>query len=412
MEFSNFKDNWQRKKILESKKHQCKAFEEVNELIITERCGKKITLLDGNKLIEFISCSYLGLDQDKRLIKAASNNLYKCGVTFSSARTRVLFESFLILEELLNKIFYNAHCVIFSSVHLVNLGVFPLIASGEMPSFPFRDQGPFFIINKTAHASIQINRGLLKQFGEVTVINFDDLSNVEKQFRIASNTNRTPIAIADGVGSMGGLGSVLELLDLAEKYNGYIYLDDAHGISVYGKNGCGYVLSCLDTFHPRLILAASMAKAFGAVGGVVVLPTLEDAKMVKRFASTYIFGGPLPLAIVDSAIASANIHLSKEIYDLQEQLQKRILYFDKLMGIDFKSRIVNFAINFPIRGILMGDEFKAIKSTSKLRKKGFAVTAAMYPTVAKGRAMLRVNIAAKHTQKDIKSFCEALKEII
>src|ERR1700722_2140464 len=237
-----FDNNWQKRKILHSNEYQHKAFEEVNELIIKERQGKKIILIDDVELTEFISCSYLGLDQDERVIRASVNNIYKCGVTFPVARTRAITQSFVTLEELLNKIFCNTHTILFPSLHLVHLGLLPLLGSGEMPSFPIKGNGPLFILDKQVHASIQINRGLMEQFGDVVLVDFQSLEELEHYFELAASTKRCPIAIADSIGSMGGISPLGPLLEMAENYNGYIYLDDAHGTSIFGIHGCGYVL--------------------------------------------------------------------------------------------------------------------------------------------------------------------------
>ena len=218
----------------------------------------------------------------------------------------------------------------------------------------------------------------------------------------------TPIAIADSVGSMGGVAPICYLLELADRYNGYVYLDDAHGTSIHGVHGQGYVLKCLDGyFHPRLLLTSSMAKAYGAVGGIAVLPTLADQRMVKRFATTYIFGGPPPLSIVDAAIAAGGIHLSDEIYVLQQKLWDNVRYFDSLLAHD----VVNKGVLSPIRGILIGEEFKAIECALQLRKLGILVTTAMYPVVAYEHSILRLAFSAAHSKKDIQALCLNLKRV-
>lgn len=207
---------------------------------------------------------------------------------------------------------------------------------------------------------------------------------------------------------MGGAAPIDLLFQLAERYAGYVYLDDAHGMSIHGDNGCGYVLQALGgVFHPRLILASSLAKAFGCVAGVIAMPTKADADMLKRFSPTYIFGGPPPLSIIDSAIESAKIHLSSEIHFLQKKLQENIRYFDSLLS----DHIINESTVFPIRGVLVGNEYQAISLTKLLRDNGFAVTAAMYPTVAKGGAMLRVALSALHEKHQIDALVSSIKRL-
>ncbi len=400
--------NWQRKKIIKSEQHQDRAFQEVNDLVIKQRDGRVVTLVSGETLLEFCSCCYLGLDVDSRLVRASTKNLEQYGVSFPVARTRMRTENLLHLEKLLSNIFLG-YATTFVSLHLTHLGCLPILASGKMPSFPIKDNGMTFIMDKTAHASIQINRGLLEQFGSVELVDFSSHEQLEAAFKSAHDTRKTPISLSDSIGSMGGIAPVKFIMEMCDTYQGYAYFDDAHGTSIFGKNGCGYVLKELDhLFHPRLILTASLSKAFGTNGAVIVLPTAADEQMIKRFASTYLFGNPPPFAIIDAAIESANIHLSDEIYERQTQLWENVAYFDGLLH----NHIVNSGKISPIRGIFMGDEWKAIDCAKKLRQRGFAVTTAMYPTVAKGKSMLRVAISCLHKKEEIYKLCENVKEIL
>ena len=395
---TNVLKNWQAQKIENSQHFQELAYSEINELTFTKREGKKLTLDDNTIVTDFVSCSYLGLDLDTRVITAASKHLNETGTTFPAARTRIKSHLFTQLENLLNEIFYNAFTTTFSSLHLGHLGVLTILASGKLPSFPPDKNGFCFILDKTCHASIQIQRALLSQFGDVLIINFNNKSELENAFLKSNKNYKKPVAIADSIGSMGGVIAIDLLFELADKYKGYIYLDDAHGMSIYGKNGCGYVLDKLGYFHPRLILSTSLSKAFGSVAGVIVLPTSLDDKILKHYSSTYIFSGPPPLSSISAAIESAKIHLSNEIYMLQQRLQQNIDYFDSQLPYDY---ILNYGSMSPIRGIKVGDEFKAIQLSKLLKKENIAVTTAMYPTVAKSKAILRVALSALHQKSDI-----------
>lgn len=401
-------NNWQRKKILQSKEHQLIAYEEINEQIVTKRQGKKITLLDGTELIEFLSCSYLGLDQNEHVISSSINRLHEGGVNFAVSRTRLRMSDFVTLESLLNQIFLDGYSTTFSSLHVAHLGMIPLLTSGELPSFPIKKNGILNIIDTSAHASLQINRGLMQQFGETILLNVNDPSLLEPILKKAQENELTPLIFADGICSMGGMTTIKSIFDLLDQYEGYAYLDDAHGTSVFGTHGCGYALESLSSFHPRLILAASLSKGFGTNGGVVIVPTLEDELMIKRFCSTYIFGNPMPLAAVSASIVSAKIHLSDELGLLQKKLHSNRLLFDN--AIHATEHVVNYNTPSPIRGLHIGNEHKAIQLTLQLKKAGFAVSAAMYPTVAKGKSILRITISANHTEQDIAQLCEKLNE--
>ncbi|WP_186646736.1 aminotransferase class I/II-fold pyridoxal phosphate-dependent enzyme [Fluviispira vulneris] len=409
MKIKSNEDNWQKKKILNAKNHQVKAFKYINDSVVIKReRGRIIHLESREKLIDFASCSYLGLDLDERVIEASQHELENFGVNFAIARTRLRVKSFVILEDLLQKIFCDSFVTLFSSLHLTHLGFIPLLSSGEMPSFPVKKNGVYFIVDKTAHASIQINRGLMEQFGIVLVVDFQNDKELSNAFAFAYKNEMTPISLSDSVGSMGGIVPLTHLFNLAEEYNGYVYLDDAHGTSIYGKNGCGFVLDYLNNKFPRrLILCSSLSKGFGANAAALLLPTSADKETVKQFCTPYLFSNPPALSIVNAAIKSAEIHLSDELTELQNKLWENVSYFDALVE---ENCVINRKLKIPIRGLLIGDEEKAIQCAEILRKNGFFVLTAMYPTVAKGRSMLRFAFAADHKKEHIFKFCSIINE--
>lgn len=407
-ETKHMSKNWQKQKILRAKAHQYHSYEKINGLVVKNRDGRTITLDSGKKLIEFSSCSYLGLDTDDRVMNAVIDSIHRFGVSFPISRTRMVIDRLQLLEDLLSSMFCGSHAIIFTSLHLATQGILPILTSGEMPSFPMKDGGPVFIIDKRAHASIQINRGTLLQFGKVEMVDFvAQTDQLEHLFKQAYQNKQTPIALSDSIISMGGIVPQSLLVKLAEKYQGYLYLDDAHGTSVIGENGCGYVLDQLGgQLHPRMILAASLSKGFGANGGVVLFPTAADSDMIRKFCGSYIFSNPLPTPVIDAAIASAEIHLSGEVHDLQKKLYSNLNTLDRLLP-----KIENRGSVSPIRNIFIGNEERAIKIISGLMDRGYIATAAMYPTVAKGSSIIRLAASAVHSPTEIKAIAHHLTEL-
>ena len=402
-------NNWQSKKILDSKEHQDKIYRLLNNQNFIKRVNKTITLDDNKEYTEFISCSYLGLDQDPRVINGVSNNMSQTGVIFASSRTRMKYKELDTLEDILNQIF-SANTVIFSTTHLTHLGLIPLIASGEMPSVQIAKNGCTFLLDQTVHASIQINRGLMQQFGNVEIVDFYNLTLLEQKLESIKSQSKTPLLFSDSVCSMGGMLPLEDILNLAKKYIGYLYLDDAHGMSIYGKNGAGYVIDKFNQLPSRLILATSLAKGFGVCGGVAVLPTSKDVEFVKTYCSTYMFSGTLINPLINACIESGKIHLSSDIIELQERLFKKTQLFDNL--IKDKAKIINFGYRTPIRGILVGDEANAIENGLFLKEKGFLTVVATYPIRKKGQSILRVLICATHTDMEIERLCKVINLIL
>ncbi|CAH5729277.1 8-amino-7-oxononanoate synthase 2 [Klebsiella oxytoca] len=401
-------ENWQKRKIDRSLKYQTRVFSEhINELVVAKRDGKVITLDDGRKMVEFVSCSYLGLETHPTLKKAVIDAIERFGVQVSVARTRVKVDLFPQLEARLNQIMHGAHTLTFNAVTPCHIAVLPLLASGTLPHFTFSKK-PYFIMEKTAHATLQINRGLLQQFGDVVRIDFQDTARIEEAFRYAASQGLTPISVSDSVGSMGGVAPVAQIVRLAHQYDGYAYIDDAHGTSIYGDYGSGYVMACLGhRLDERIIIAGSLSKAFGSHGGFIACHAAETINFIKTYGTTYAFGGPPSLPGIAACLAAADLHLDGTVAARQEKLQNVIRYFDEVFG---KTEIVNRGTTMPIRGILIGNEDLAITMCKKLHDRGFATTVAMYPTVEEGHAILRCALSALHESGQIDDFYRNFRE--
>jgi 7-keto-8-aminopelargonate synthetase-like enzyme len=147
---------------------------------------------------------------------------------------------------------------------------------------------------------------------------------------------------------MGGVAPVAHIVRLAHQYDGYAYIDDAHGTSIYGDYGSGYVMACLGhQLDERIIMAGSLSKAFGSHGGFVACREAETINFIKTYGTTYAFGGPPSLPGIAACVAAADLHLDGTVAARQEKLQNVIRYFDEVFT---NTEIVNRGTTMPIRG--------------------------------------------------------------
>lgn len=400
--------NWLSDRINSSRPHQEKIWtREINDLTITSRTkGRGIICSEGHEYIDFMSCSYLGLERHSALIHAIKESVDKFGVQYAAARTRAKCDIFDELEVKLNTIFLNAHTVVFNSVGAAHLAVLPVLGSGELPGYGISPKGIRWIVDKTTHASVQILRGILEQFGSFERITFSDQNSVYSALQKCRLERKTPVLISDSLGSMGGGNNVEELTQLAKEFEGYYYVDDAHGTSIIGKNGCGYTLHQLGEFHENLILLSSLSKAFGSHGGAASFSNPEAVSAIKKYSLNYIFSGPPSLPGIAACVASAEIHLTSEITMLQATLKENIDFFDRtVLNIEVNEKIS------PIRTIHIGCENEAINTSADLRNQGFLVTAAMYPTVPKSESIIRVAISAAHSKAELERFAASINAL-
>jgi len=203
----------------------------------TETAGRSVKLRDGQVIVDFARGSYLGLDNHPAIVQGAISALedYR-SLQWSGARTRL---NFAIMEELETRLseFFQARSLVFSLVLTANMAVMPLMASGA-----FTDgKRPIVIFDKFCHATLSYHKASIAANTEVITIGHNDIGALERLCK----THDTVAYVADGVYSMGGSAPIDDLLRLQDKYGLFLYIDDAHGISIQGNRGEGYARSRL-----------------------------------------------------------------------------------------------------------------------------------------------------------------------
>ncbi|SDP80010.1 aminotransferase class I/II-fold pyridoxal phosphate-dependent enzyme [Lentzea jiangxiensis] len=399
--------NWVESRISRTSDSLDRAFEQgLTGHTITARRGKRVWLAEGGEALEFVSCSYLGLEEHPALIEAAEDALRRFGVHFSSSRNRMRPHYLPELEDLLGTVYRGNRAVAFTSVGTVHLGVLPLLGSGALPSYPIAPAGAAFLVEKTAHSSMQILRGLLGQIGPARRFDLEEPGSMETALREVAATGRTPIALVDGVGSMGGLIDVAGVLEALRPHGGHLYVDDAHGISIAGPLGAGYAF---DTFGDRLpdnvVIAGSLSKAFGGSGGFALVPGEADVRVLRKFANPLVFGHSIMLPLLAANVAAARLHVDGEVARLQERLWRNAADFDELTG----GRLVNAGLRSPVRGAHFATEAEAFATTAALKDAGVLILPAFFPTVAKGTGLVRFALSALHERADLETAAKILE---
>ena len=398
--------NWVASRVSKTSDSLDRAFEEgLTGHVITARDGKQVTLTDGSEAVEFVSCSYLGLESHPDLIAAATEAMHRFGLHFSTSRNRGRPPYLGELEALLSVMYDGAQVAAFTSVSNVHLGLLPLLGVGALPSYPVADAGVAFLVEKTAHASIQVIRGVLEQIGPTRRFDMADPAALPAAVREAAATGRTPIVLVDGVGSMGGLIDVASMLATLEPFGGHLYVDDAHGVSIDGPLGAGYAFEALGgTLPPHVVLAGSLSKAFGGAGGFAVVPSQEDMLILRKFANPLVFGHSIMLPMLAANVAAARLHVDGQVAELQRRLWRNAAEFDRLTG----GTLVNAGLRSPVRGAVFDTEEEAFAAARRLKQAGVLILPAFYPTVARGTGLMRFAVSALHRQHDLETAARAL----
>ena len=366
------------------------------------REGKIVTLPGGQDVVEFVNCSYLGLDTHPAVIAAAQATVAAWGVHLCCARSRFTIAPNAELEAALAEA-WGGRAITFPSVTAAHLSALPLAAAGVLrgdrlgaSTRPLRG-----VFDRQAHASMQFLRPVLAAEAEVVTIGHNDMDALLAEVRAARTVGAEVLYVCDGVYSMGGAAPIRALSALAEAEGFWIYVDDAHGTSIYGERGEGYVLSQLGgRLPPRMLLTFSLAKGFGTNGGGVLVPGPAQEAMVRAYGMSYAFSGPLDFAIAGAALASLALHRDGTVARLQARLWDRVRRF---WGGEPPGDVPS-----PIAMVPVGRPADAIAAGVALRDRGYFVSVAFFPVVPRDQAQLRIAITAEHSPAQVEGLRAAL----
>jgi len=361
--------------------------------------GRRVTIR-GRALVNFASCSYMGLELDPRLIEASVDATRRYGIETSSSRAYLSSPLYAEFEALIERVFGGAHVVVAPTTTLGHLAALPALI----------DDDDAIVLAHQVHASVHLAAQHLHASGTtLEVLPHNHLDRLEDRVAALAKTHRHVWYMADGVYSMfGDLAPVARVAQILERHEQMrFYVDDAHGMSWCGPRGAGSVLDAMP-LHPRMVLSTGMAKGFGTGGGLIVSCLPEVKKKVRRFGPTLIFAGPLQPPILGAAIASAKIHLSDEIVALQAELRWRLVHFAE--------RVRRHPIpvvspgNTPVGFVGTGPTQVCQILCARLMDEGLFTNPAQFPATPARRSGNRFLITRHHTEADLDKLADALAE--
>jgi 7-keto-8-aminopelargonate synthetase-like enzyme len=352
--------------------------------------------LRGRDLVNFGSCSYLGLELDERLKQGACEAIGRYGVQFSSSRAYVSTPLYGEFESLLEQIF-QAPVVVTQTTSLGHLAALPVVV-GEHDAV---------LYDVLVHASVQAVLPTLRAAGtSCTQVPHNRVDRLDELLTQLEPHHEKIWYLCDGIYSMhGDRAPLAELLLLQERHSSlHLYIDDAHGMSWTGLRGAGTVLGS-GPMPERTVVALGLSKAFAGAGAAFVFADPEMRRLVRSCGSTLIFSGPLQPGQLGAGIASARLHLGEELPQLQSLLRKRIELFNEL-SIDC-GLVIRDTSESPVRFIEVGAEEQALDRASVLSEAGFFTNLSVFPAVPRRRAGIRVMLTTHHTEADVVGLVQA-----
>ncbi|AXS80294.1 8-amino-7-oxononanoate synthase [Dechloromonas sp. HYN0024] len=363
--------------------------------VLEAPCGRMATV-DGKNVLNFASNDYLGLAGNADIAQALAAGAIQWGAGSGASH---LVSGHLSPHETLEREIAAftgfPRALTFSTGYLANLAVTPTLAG----------RGDAVFADKLNHASLIDAMQLAKANGaEVQRYPHNDVAALEKL--LAASVAAHKIIVTDAVFSMDGDLAPLPLLfALAERYDAWLVIDDAHGFGVLGRHGTGSLSHFNLPASPRILLMGTLGKAAG-VGGAFVAGSETAIEYLLQKGRSYIFTTAQPPAI--ACALSKSLDLIKNGDTLRASLMARIGQLrDGLADLPLKL----LASATAIQPLIVGQNDAAVALSKALWERGLWVPAIRPPTVPKGTARLRISVSAAHTEADIHQLIHALKEL-
>ena len=350
--------------------------------------------VDGKNVLNFCSNNYLGLANHPKIVEAAKEATKKYGVGPAAVRTIAgTMDLHVQLEQRLAKFKGAEDVITFQSGFTANLGTISALVGKEDVVFS----------DRLNHASII--DGCRLSGAKIVPYEHNDPGALEDAIKDNLSNFRRALIVTDGVFSMDGdIAPLPDLYEVARKYDILFMVDDAHGEGVLGKGGRGIV----DHFslHGKVdIEVGTMSKAFGVVGGIVAGDKII-VEWLRQRGRPFLFSSAVTAP--DAAACLAAVDLLEESTELVDKLWSNAKYFKaemKKLGFD------TGVSETPITPVMLGEAPLAQQFSRDLFEEGVFAMAIGFPTVAKGKARIRVMISAAHDNDDLGKGLEAFAKV-
>jgi len=352
-----------------------------------------VVTIGGEKIIMLGSNNYLGLTNHPEVKAAAIKAIEKYGTGCAGSRLlNGTLDIHVELEEAIAE-FMNVEAVLtFSTGYQVNLGVISCLLGRHDVAF----------LDSLDHASII--DGIRLGFGKSFKFKHNDMADLEGKLQRADQS-RGRVIVVDGVFSMeGDLCDLPGLVELKNRYNTRLMVDDAHGLGVFGENGRGTAEHFGLESEVDLTMG-TFSKSLATVGGFISGPK-QVIEFVRHHARSQIFSAATPPPMAAAVIASLEIvkrepERRKQLWDNTEYMKSEL----ENLGFDTGDS------DSPVIPIMIGDELATFTMAKRLQEEGVFANPVVPPAVPPSQAMIRTSYMATHTRDHLDQALTALAKI-
>jgi glycine C-acetyltransferase len=365
--------------------------------ILESPAGGRVKM-NGKEVVNLSSNNYLGLANHPKVRQAALEAIEKWGV--GAGAVRWIGGTMAVHQELEERIakFKNVEAVlVFTGGFTANSGCIPAVVTKK----------DVIISDELNHASIidgiRLGNAAYKK-SEGYVYGHKNMDELESILKKTQNFQKRMI-ITDGVFSMDGdIAPLPAIVELAEKYNAFVMVDDAHASGVLGKNGAGST-SHFNLYGRVDIQLGTLSKGFGVIGGYIAGTAKLKDWLINR-GRPYLFSTAHPPMVAAALIASLEV-MENDPEPMKRLWDNTRWWKNALAEAGFDT----MGSETPITPVYVGDEGKAQEMERKLWDEGVYALSINYPTVAKGKARIRTMPSACHTQEDLEFALNAFKKV-
>jgi len=350
-------------------------------------------VIDGRKLLQFSSNNYLGLANHPRLKAAAMAAVERYGV--GSGASRLVCGNLDLnrkLEEKLAQLKKKEAALLYSTGYMANLGVIAALAG----------EGDLILSDEYNHASI-VDACRLSR-AQTRVYPHKRMDELEKLLAGAESSKRRLI-VTDGIFSMDGdIAPLPDLVDLAEKYECLLMVDDAHATGVLGPNGGG-TGDHFGLAEKIDVAMGTFGKALGGFGAFVA-GDRNLRELLINCSRPFMFTTGLPPSVLAAGIAALEV--------VEEEPEMRARLWDNANLLRNGIEEMGFTLaggETQIIPLLAGDASLAMEMSSLLREEGVYIQGIRPPSVPPGSSRLRITVSAAHTRGELAFALEALQKV-
>jgi 8-amino-7-oxononanoate synthase len=351
-------------------------------------------IIDGKRVLMFGSNSYMGLTNHPKVKEAAKQAVERYGTSCSGSRflngtSRLHVE----LEEKLAEFTGKEAALVFSTGYQTNLGVVATLTG----------RNDYILLDEMDHASII--EGSRLSFSRVFKYEHNNTVHLEELLR-SINQHAAKLIVTDGVFSMeGDIAELPSIVELAEKYNALVMVDDAHSLGILGRRGEGTASHFGLTNEVDLIMG-TFSKSLASLGGFIA-STKEIINYLKHHSRSLIFSASIPPAAAGAALAALEIIKNeperiKALWSNTEYMRTALLS----LGFDIGKTAT------PIIPIFIRTDLATFHFTNELLNEGIFVNPVVSPAVKSDSSLIRLSLMATHTKEQMDIAIEKIDRVV